>query len=596
VTEAHPDAPGSDAGEVLHLYRLTWRDGICVLATLGLTLGSFTFTGSLVLLLYTRLYPESDVLQIPGGLLFRVLFFGLVTILSACLLYRLRQNESGTPPRRGDPHEAATASLSGAGAKLPSRDQKISVRAFGVLLLLLCVVGAFLCIKIGDYPWAAPDEVHHLNVAKNLASQGSYASGHPNSGLRYFDSFDSVGPTVIVPLALAFKGMGVSLLVGRLVIVFFFIALCLAAFQFNRARHDVWTGIATVALLFGAFSSIYLGRTVYGEVPAFLYLLLGLLAWQQALSPSAPGRWGIAAGVLVASAVLAKTIVILVAFSFLGAWAYDRATFRTIRWRHVLLPVVGGSLVVLSWGLFQRLHGPADDVSGGVLDIYQHYLLFGTGSLVSAISNSVVLNPVAHAAWAVVTVVSLPIVFRHRYSASGLVLYLYAIFMLYWWYFFTPGQIPRYLWNAHAILSLFAAPWLIRCVRLAVESRLSRRARIAFCCAAVLLAAPGLRWIQLMAVEIATKEEMVVEYATIDQITGLPPECRVVSTDGRLPGLLNFFADQAIDRGNEPLPLLADYDVVIARDSPSLRAELPPGTRLKTAGEFVLLSSSKSLE
>src|SRR5690606_36440499 len=108
--------------------------------------------------------------------------------------------------------------------------------------------------------------------------------------------------------------------------------------------------------------------------------------------------WGLLAGALIACAVLAKTIILLVAFSFIGAWAYDRITHRHIAWRHAVFPVVGGAVVLGAWSLFQRFHGTSQAESGGILAIYQHYLLFGISSVGDAFKHAILPYPMAHLA------------------------------------------------------------------------------------------------------------------------------------------------------------------------------------------------------
>ncbi|MCF6284738.1 MAG: glycosyltransferase family 39 protein, partial [Candidatus Hydrogenedentes bacterium] len=255
-------------------------DGIRVLCTLGIVLGGFALAGSVVLVLYTRQHPELDAIQAPAGLLIRAGLFGVVTLLSGIVLWCIRLKT---------PYVALP----------PAPVGKLSHRALISLLALLTIMVVLLGTHLDSYPWAAPDEVHHLNLARNVAVYGSYASGRPETGFQYFDSFDSVGPTVIGAIALAFKMAGVSLGVARTIMIAFFLLLCVAVFQFCRCLFGPWAGVASVGLLVGTFSSIYLGRTVYGEVPSFAYLLLGLLAWHRALKSPGFTVWALAAGALV---------------------------------------------------------------------------------------------------------------------------------------------------------------------------------------------------------------------------------------------------------------------------------------------------------
>ena len=634
-------------------------------ATVTFVCAFFAAVASFVLIGYTRAHPELDAIQLPGGLVLRAALFGVLSALSAGVLWKLRQTVAPVPP--------------------PPRPVPASRGAILALAALLVAIALLLGAHIGQYPWAAPDEVHHLVVARNLALHGSYASGHPDTGLTYFDSFDSVGPAVIGPLALAFKVAGVHLAVARLVMVAFFISLCGATFCFTRGLFGDWPGVAAVALLAGAYSSIYLGRTVYGEVPAYLFLLLGLLAWRRALGANlppphegaggeaggtfsrpentphlsleeAPARllsgtsrvddgpgavafyppyppyppasggdldrnspagtpqrssggdinesgeaggiipWGLLAGALVACAVLSKAIVVLVAFSFAGAWLQDRFTRRTIRWPHVVFPCAGGLAVLVAWAVYRHVHAGREADPGSVLAIYQHYLLFGLSSFGRAFAGAIAVHPVAHLVLLGIIATTVPMLFRHRYDPPAMVLFLYALFVLYWWFFFTPGQLYRYLWNAYAILAIFTAPWLIWAIQSAWNGKSPIRSRVLSALLVLLIAGPGALWIAGQAGEVVTRDEMAADGALVDAVSALPRATRAATDIDRLPGVLNFFDNRAIGAGSDPVELLRVYDMVITRDSSTLRAQLPPGCRVKTVGAFVLLSTAQPTE
>lgn len=112
----------------------------------------------------------------------------------------------------------------------------------GLLAVLVCTL--FLP-RLDVYPWAAPDEVHHLTVAKNIAVHGAYASGHPDRGLDYFDTYDSVGGPVLLPVAGAFTVFGAGLGVARGVMVLFFLTSAGGVCVLRGAGHgETWRAAA----------------------------------------------------------------------------------------------------------------------------------------------------------------------------------------------------------------------------------------------------------------------------------------------------------------------------------------------------------------
>lgn len=138
---------------------------------------------------------------------------------------------------------------------------------FGALLCILILVGSFY--NLANYPTIWWDEAIFSEAAANLVQHGRYAFTveSPNH-LSDLDFRISVGPAVILPVALAYKLFGVSLLSGRLVagvyLVFTFLALFLGA----RRLWGPVTALLAVALAFLGTDVLYWGRSVLGDIPA----------------------------------------------------------------------------------------------------------------------------------------------------------------------------------------------------------------------------------------------------------------------------------------------------------------------------------------
>jgi hypothetical protein len=174
--------------------------------------------------------------------------------------------------------------------KLPDKALNPSGSAFwlGVLLCVLILIGSFY--NLANYPAIWWDEAIFSESAANLVQHGRYAFTvqSPNQ-LNDLDFRISVGPAVILPVALAYKLFGVNLLSGRLVagayLVFTFLALFLGA----RRLWGPVTALLAVALAFLGTDVFYWGRSVLGDIPAlglFLcatgFLIRGL---------ESPSRW-----------------------------------------------------------------------------------------------------------------------------------------------------------------------------------------------------------------------------------------------------------------------------------------------------------------
>ena len=166
---------------------------------------AFSAAASAFLLLFVRV-PELQLRELTAGLILRL---GLFLVLAAASLFGVLKLPLPALPAEPLPEVPVSKRWRGTG-----------------LLIVLAFAAVLLVPGLDDYPWAAPDEMHHLIVAKNLAFVGEYASGSPSAGLRRFDPFDSVGPPAIVPAALAFRCFGLGLSQARCVTAAYFLGLC----------------------------------------------------------------------------------------------------------------------------------------------------------------------------------------------------------------------------------------------------------------------------------------------------------------------------------------------------------------------------------
>jgi 4-amino-4-deoxy-L-arabinose transferase-like glycosyltransferase len=449
--------------------------------------------------------------------------------------------------------------------RLPHLDApaaNLEPRSLSVALFAILLIASFAIFpRLGAYPWAAPDEVHHLVVARNLAAFGTYASGHPGYELRPFDTYDSVGPPVIVPVALSFRLFGITVATARMVMAIYFLLLCLAIVALLERHRE--SGVAALSVLFmtATFGSVYLGRTLYGEVPALFFLVAGLLCWRHALDGQAGFTLGVVAGIAFGLAILCKSILLLSAFAFLGALLYDLLTFRRIRPRHVLSPAVGLMLVLGAWWVVQTLsrHDVAN-AAGGTLGIYKHNLMFGLrsapGALAKCMHDPLSTIPLILAMAAAVTGV-----FRRHYDPALAVLWFLGVFYAWWWVFFTPGAMARYLWFSAAIAAVFL-PCVFDGIDKAIKQIPPRPGF--FSSAAIAAALAGMFTVTIAAGldmsreswNVYAADEMGADYALADWVAAVPDETAIAAT-WPVSGTLNFLANKPVrvlEAIPEPIP------------------------------------------
>ncbi len=136
-----------------------------------------------------------------------------------------------------------------------------------MLLCILILVGSFY--NLANYPTIWWDEAIFSEAAANLVQHGRYAFTvqSPNQ-LVDFDFRISAGPAVILPVALAYKLFGVSLVSGRLVAGAYLVLTFLALFLGARRLWGPVTALLAVALAVLGTDVFYWGRSVLGDIPA----------------------------------------------------------------------------------------------------------------------------------------------------------------------------------------------------------------------------------------------------------------------------------------------------------------------------------------
>ena len=150
---------------------------------------------------------------------------------------------------------------------------------FGLLLCVLILIGSFY--NLANYPNIWWDEGIFSEAAANLVQHGRYAFTvqSPNQ-LSDLDFRISAGPAVILPVALAYKLFGVSLVPGRMVAGAYLVLTFLALFLGARRLWGQVTALLAVTLAFLGTDVLYWGRSVLGDIPAlglFLCATYGLI-------------------------------------------------------------------------------------------------------------------------------------------------------------------------------------------------------------------------------------------------------------------------------------------------------------------------------
>lgn len=238
-------------------------------------------------------------------------------------------------------------------------------RAAAAILIGLILLLAFVNLPYAPRTWF--DEGSHLHVPETLVRYGVYAD-ISSEGFRYFGPTIGVGPTVMLPVALAFAIAGVDLLPARLVIVAYLFAALWLFYRLARQLHGGRLALLTVLLLLasrtrGFEGMVEYGRQVLGEVPGLAWLGAGLLAYTLAIfQPARRRRYALLAGAGFGLALITKNQFALIVAPGLGLLAlFDWRYFRVGDWWLRLAPPIIAGGMFAGWLLIMLAFlGPAD--------------------------------------------------------------------------------------------------------------------------------------------------------------------------------------------------------------------------------------------
>ncbi len=456
--------------------------------------------------------------------------------------------------------------------------------------LVVALVMLSSTLRLPMHPHIEPDETHHLIVARNIAMHGVYGSGMPATGFRPFDDYDSVGPTVLLPVAASILCFGNAFHAGRLAMAMFYLALTIITFFFLAQTVGTNAAALGAAFLLLAPGSLYLARTLYGEAPALMFLLLALLVWSRALDAKKPLVLCTIAGLLFGCALVTKYVLVLAAWPALGMWLYDYLTHKRVRVVRAILPAGIALAILATWVVITSAFGPqGSDTAEGHLAMYQHNLLFGLDPLPDTFAW-LMQNWIAATLFLCLGLISAAIMaMLTSYSPAWLFLALFGLFNTYWWVFFTTANHPRYLWYSLAIGAIFAGSVCANGIRmLKVVPNNGRWIGFALSMLMIALAAwdsfPRLR-------AMLTADEMQDERKLIYTLAHDYPDKKLATTFYPVERIANLFAELPLTRVSAK-DNWTDFDAVIL-DQTSQSNLITPGTPIKAVGRYAIIEPAK---
>lgn len=232
-------------------------------------------------------------------------------------------------------------------------------------LLFLTVFFAFR--ELGTFPSAWLDDSLFMLVAHNLAEGRGYTLPVLTENWHY-PYLLGVGPTVIWPAALSIKIFGFSVAIARFPFALLLCATVVMIYQYVRLFADKVAARMSAGLLISFSAFVNTGKPVLGEIPAFLFLLLGLYLLFSARSSVQYAMVGILFGVSVISKITYG--ILYPALGVVGIILLLRRQWgECVRWL-----IVGVTSVVTFgvWRIFEMMSAP-----GAFMEILQYGLAEG---------------------------------------------------------------------------------------------------------------------------------------------------------------------------------------------------------------------------
>ncbi len=342
-------------------------------------------------------------------------------------------------------------------SKRNDRGEKIAA----VVVLALAALCMFYNLDLNPRPWQ--DEGSAAGIAKSLVQNGVYAI-KSSDGYQTFGGVQSVGPTVVLPLALAYRLWGVGLVPGRLVMALYAVITLILFYFCAQTLFNRRVAIISVILVIGSQAVGYFifGRPVLGEVPALGFFLGGWLVWNQAVRRNK--LWlALPAGLLFGLAMVTKSYyLIMVTGTVFLLMILDRFFYRQRHFRNLLIVGVTAIACYGLWMGWQRLYFGADVFAENLQKLSQ-MASASSGFNRKWVGDAVKLlvGPGAsylYFFWGFISLFYVLLLGLRRTRDAFLLAFMWLFTVLWLAYFvFWILPIPRYLLPAAALTAMFVA-------------------------------------------------------------------------------------------------------------------------------------------
>jgi 4-amino-4-deoxy-L-arabinose transferase-like glycosyltransferase len=349
--------------------------------------------------------------------------------------------------------------------KRNDRGEKITA----VIVLALAGFLLFYNLDLNPRPWQ--DDGFAPGIAKSLVQTGVYAI-QVADGYQTYGGVQSAGPTIVLPIALAYRLLGVGLVQSRLVMALFAFITLVLFYLSGQAMFNRRVAILAVILVLGSQSVGYFvfGRPAFGEVPALGFFLAGWLIWSQAVRRRR--AWLVpVAGVLFGLAMVTKSYYLVIAGGTIAALVIlDRFFYHQHCFRYLFVLGITAVACYALWQGWQWNYFGADVFTqnlGKLRQLADASVGFNLTWIGDAIKQ--MIGPGAgyfYFYWGFLALLyAVPLIFRR--TRDSFLLAFVGLFAIFWLGYSTFGRlpIPRYILPGTALAALFVIllkAWLLQ--------------------------------------------------------------------------------------------------------------------------------------
>jgi hypothetical protein len=235
--------------------------------------------------------------------------------------------------------------------------------------IIFFVATFFSVYKLSNSPPVWYDEGFYEQAAMNIAQHQIWGiQAAPN----VFQSLGTVtaGYPLLLPIALSFKLFGIGVLQARGVMVIFILSFLGVVFLFVKKEKGFYLSMGSLALL-ATYPTLYgNGKTVLGEVPGLLYLMVSLLLlnyWVENKS----GKYALAAGIFLGLAMSSKLSFLLTGLPSVILLLVYLYKIDADRIKNLLLYLFGILFTLFIW--IQTQFGSNDSIHSFFVTTFRHY-------------------------------------------------------------------------------------------------------------------------------------------------------------------------------------------------------------------------------